>query len=58
MLFVVGDYLFDSTLNGVLDSADCVAEWITEEAAEQEPSVKVAIMSSATHQPQSATQSA
>lgn len=26
--FVVGDYLFDSTLNGVLDSADCVAGWI------------------------------
>ena len=29
-LFVVGDYLFDSTLNGVLDSADVVAEWILE----------------------------
>ncbi|MFO0905227.1 MAG: FAD-dependent oxidoreductase [Pirellulales bacterium] len=27
-LFVVGDYLFDSTLNGVLDSADYVSEWI------------------------------
>jgi protoporphyrinogen oxidase len=27
-LFVVGDYLFDSTLNGVFDSADCVARWI------------------------------
>lgn len=27
-LFVVGDYLFDSTLNGVLDSADFVAEWL------------------------------
>ena len=26
--FVVGDYLFDSTLNGVLDSANYVAEWI------------------------------
>lgn len=26
--FVVGDYLFDATLNGVLDSADTVAEWI------------------------------
>jgi monoamine oxidase len=35
MLFVVGDYLFDSTLNGVLDSAECVAEWITEETAEE-----------------------
>jgi protoporphyrinogen oxidase len=30
-LFVVGDYLFDSTLNGVADSADCVAAWIAEE---------------------------
>ncbi|MCO6454389.1 MAG: FAD-dependent oxidoreductase [Pirellulaceae bacterium] len=27
-LFVVGDYLFDSTLNGVLDSAEYVAAWI------------------------------
>ena len=27
-LFVVGDYLFDSTLNGVLDSATCVAGWV------------------------------
>ena len=33
-LFVVGDYLFDSTINGVLDSADVVAEWIAEEIAE------------------------
>jgi protoporphyrinogen oxidase len=33
-LFVVGDYLFDSTLNGVMDSADYVAEWINEEVAE------------------------
>lgn len=30
-LFVVGDYLFDSTLNGVLDSAMCVAEWVAAE---------------------------
>ncbi|MFM7164226.1 MAG: flavin monoamine oxidase family protein [Planctomycetaceae bacterium] len=30
-LFLVGDYLFDSTLNGVLDSADCVASWIAAE---------------------------
>lgn len=30
-LFTVGDYLFDSTLNGVLDSADYVAECLTEE---------------------------
>ena len=29
-LFVVGDYLFDSTLNGVLDSADYVATWLVE----------------------------
>lgn len=27
-LFVVGDYLYDSTLNGVLDSAEYVAAWI------------------------------
>lgn len=27
-LFFVGDYLFDSTLNGVLDSATFVADWI------------------------------
>jgi hypothetical protein len=27
---VVGDYLFDSTLNGVLDSASYVAEWLAE----------------------------
>lgn len=26
--FVVGDYLYDSTLNGVLDSADHVAGWL------------------------------
>jgi monoamine oxidase len=32
--FLVGDYLFDSTLNGVLDSADTVAEWIEEEVLE------------------------
>lgn len=30
-LFVVGDYLFDSTINGVLDSADVVAESIRED---------------------------
>jgi len=29
-LFVVGDYLFDATLNGVLDSADVVTELILE----------------------------
>ena len=27
-LFFVGDYLFDSTLNGVLDSATYVADWL------------------------------
>ncbi|QDU29244.1 protoporphyrinogen oxidase [Anatilimnocola aggregata] len=27
-LFVVGDYLFDSTLNGVLESAQYVASWL------------------------------
>lgn len=27
-LFMVGDYLYDSTLNGVLDSAERVAAWI------------------------------
>lgn len=30
-VLVVGDYLFDSTLNGVLDSADFVADWIAAE---------------------------
>jgi hypothetical protein len=34
-LFVVGDYLFDSTINGVLDSADVVAEWILEDIEEE-----------------------
>jgi hypothetical protein len=33
-LFVVGDYLFDSTINGVLDSADIVADWILEDIEE------------------------
>ena len=32
-LFLVGDYLFDSTLNGVLDSAEHVAGWIADVAA-------------------------
>jgi protoporphyrinogen oxidase len=27
-LYVVGDYLYDSTLNGVMDSADYVAGWV------------------------------
>lgn len=30
-LLVVGDYLFDSTLNGVLDSADFVTDWLVAE---------------------------
>lgn len=34
-LFVVGDYLFDSTLNGVLDSADYVARWIVSSFTER-----------------------
>jgi hypothetical protein len=41
LLFVVGDYLFDSTINGVLDSAECVAEWITEETVDDEPATDV-----------------
>jgi protoporphyrinogen oxidase len=32
-LFVVGDYLYDSTLNGVLDSAEHVAGWVVAEHA-------------------------
>lgn len=34
-LFVVGDYLFDSTINGVLDSAQVVADWIEEDVQEK-----------------------
>jgi protoporphyrinogen oxidase len=37
LLFAVGDYLFDSTINGVLDSADVVAEWIFEESVDEVP---------------------
>jgi hypothetical protein len=33
-LLMVGDYLFDSTLNGVLDSARYVAEWIAADIAD------------------------
>ncbi len=40
-LFVVGDYLFDSTINGVLDSAATVAEWIAEDLAEEELPIQV-----------------
>lgn len=32
-LFLVGDYLYDSTLNGVLDSAEYVAGWIAAQLA-------------------------
>jgi len=32
--FVVGDYLYDSTLNGVLDSAEYVAAWVAAEVAQ------------------------
>jgi monoamine oxidase len=32
-LFIVGDYLFDSTINGVLESANTVAKRIAEELA-------------------------
>lgn len=34
-LFVVGDYLFDSTVNGVLDSAEYVARWVASCLAER-----------------------
>jgi hypothetical protein len=34
-LFVVGDYLYDSTLNGVLDSAEYVSAWIAAEMADR-----------------------
>jgi hypothetical protein len=30
-LFIVGDYLYDSTINGVLDSAEYVAGWVAAE---------------------------
>lgn len=33
-LFLVGDYLFDSTLNGVLDSANYVAAWVAAQSTE------------------------
>jgi hypothetical protein len=46
-LFVVGDYLFDSTLNGVLDSADFVAECLTEEIEADSSSQVAAAMSPA-----------
>ena len=55
LLFVVGDYLFDSTLNGVLDSAECVAQWIVEKTAESRPAV--ATIPSTTRESQTATRS-
>ncbi|QDU98644.1 flavin monoamine oxidase family protein [Lignipirellula cremea] len=33
-LWMVGDYMFDSTLNGVLDSAEYVAAWLAAEMAD------------------------
>lgn len=41
-LFVMGDYLFDSTINGVFDSADTVVEWIREEEAPELDAVTTA----------------
>jgi len=35
--FLVGDYMFDSTLNGVLDSAEYVAAWLAAQMAETKP---------------------
>ena len=34
-MFTVGDYLFDSTLNGVLDSAEYVAAWLSAQMADK-----------------------
>jgi protoporphyrinogen oxidase len=39
-LFVVGDYLYDSTLNGVFDSAEHVADWVTAEYVGGRPSAR------------------
>ncbi|MEQ1903948.1 MAG: FAD-dependent oxidoreductase [Pirellulaceae bacterium] len=39
-LFLVGDYLFDSTLNGVLDSANYVAAWIAAQSTENYQEIK------------------
>ncbi len=36
-LFVAGDYLYDSTLNGALDSADYVAGWVASTLAPMTP---------------------
>ncbi len=34
-LYLVGDYLFDSTLNGVLDSAEYVAAWLAAQTTDR-----------------------
>jgi monoamine oxidase len=34
-LFIVGDYLYDATLNGVLDSAQYVAKWVAAKIADE-----------------------
>jgi monoamine oxidase len=39
-LFLVGDYLYDSTLNGVLDAADYVAHWLASLLSENSPLAK------------------
>ena len=44
-LYVVGDYLFDSTLNGVLDSADTVVDELVEELADYSAATPVAVLS-------------
>lgn len=41
-LFVVGDYLFDSTLNGLLDSADFVSQWLVSLMTEKTAKSKTA----------------
>ncbi len=38
-LFLVGDYLFDSTINGVLDSAEFVVESVQEELEGRGPAL-------------------
>ena len=43
----MGDYLFDSTLNGVLDSADYVAEFLAEEIESRSRSLTPATVYSA-----------
>lgn len=35
-LFVTGDYLFDSTVNGVLDSADCASDMLMSEYVQRD----------------------